>query len=142
MTQDAIYHDALVRLARQAAGAGRLQPPGAVAERDNPLCGDRVAVEVRVAGGRLEALAHRVRGCVLCQAAASFLAGAAPGCDGAELAAGTAQVAALLSAGTPVPPGRWEGAAVFAPVAQARSRHRCVLLTFEALAEALAGAEG
>jgi nitrogen fixation NifU-like protein len=137
VTGDAFYHDALVRLAREATGAGRLEPHGITVERDNPLCGDRVAMEVRVAGGRLVALAHRVRGCVLCQAAASLLARIAPGSDAAELAAGRTQVAALLATGEPAPPGRWSEAAVFAPVRQVKSRHRCVLLPFDTLAEAL-----
>ena len=142
MSQGALYHDAIMRLAREATGAGQLDSPGASVELDNPLCGDRVAVEVRVDAGRLVALAHRVRGCVLCQAAASYLGRAAPGCDAAALTVGRAQLAALLAKGAPIPAGRWEGASVFAPVAQAKSRHRCVLLPFEALAEALERGKG
>jgi len=142
VSEDALYHDALVRLAREAAGAGRLAAPSAAVERDNPLCGDRITVEVRIEAGRLAALAHRVRGCLLCQAAASFLGRVAPGADAAELAAGRDQVAALLAAGAPVPEGRWREAAVFAPVGGVKSRHRCVLLPFEALAEALERGKG
>jgi nitrogen fixation protein NifU and related proteins len=139
---DAIYHDALVRLAREATGAGRLAAPTASAARDNPLCGDRVAVEVLLSEGRIGGLAHQVRGCVLCQAAASFLGRAAPGATAAEMAAGRAQVAALLSTGAPVPEGRWREAAVFEPVGAVKSRHGCVLLPFDTLSEALAAGKG
>jgi nitrogen fixation NifU-like protein len=138
---DALYHDALVSLARAAAGAGRLEAPGATATRDNPLCGDRVTFEVLLAGGRIAAVAHRVRGCVLCQAAASFLGQRAPGASAAEVAGARTQVAALLAGGT-LPSAGWPGLEVFAPVRAVKSRHGCVLLPFDALGEALAGGEG
>lgn len=138
---DALYHDALVSLARESCGAGRLGPPAAEATRDNPLCGDRVTMEVRLEGGRIAALAHRVRGCLLCQAAASFLGRAAPGQRPADVRQGRDLAAALL-AGAPAPGGAWAGLEIFAPVQSARSRHRCVLLAFEALGEALSQAEG
>lgn len=140
MSGDALYHDALVRLARQARGAGRLDPPAASATLDNPLCGDRVTMEVRLEGGRIGALAHRVRGCILCEAAASYLGGAAPGLLPAQVREGRERLAALL-AGAAAPGDPWSGLAVFEPVRAAKSRHRCVLLAFDALAEALAQGE-
>ena len=91
-----LYHDALVALAREATGAGRLAAPAASATRDNPLCGDRVTFDVQVAGGRVVALAHRVRGCILCQASAAFLGKHAPGHGRAELAEARGRLAALL----------------------------------------------
>jgi len=54
-----LYHEALVRLAREAVGAGALPAPAGgtltaalhgSATVDNPLCGDRVTMEVRVEG--------------------------------------------------------------------------------------------
>ena len=41
---DVLYHERILRLARAAAGAGRLDHADAGATRDNPLCGDRVTV--------------------------------------------------------------------------------------------------
>jgi nitrogen fixation NifU-like protein len=136
-----VYHDALVALAREATGAGRLPAPAASATRDNPLCGDRVTFEVRVADGRVEALAHQVRGCLLCQASASFLGGHAAGHRRADLASARSGLAALLADGTPLPAGAWAGLALFEPVGAVKSRHGCVLLAFDALDDALAGAE-
>ncbi len=138
---DDLYHDALVALARAATGAGRLEAASASATRDNPLCGDRVTFDVRVESGRVAALAHRVRGCVVCQAAAAFLASAAPGRGRSELAAARGQVAAMLEDGAAPPPGAWEGLRIFEPVGTVRSRHGCVLLPFDTLDDALRGAE-
>ena len=142
MTADDLYQDELVRLARAATGAGRLEGAHGAATLDNPLCGDRVTFEVRVEAGRIAAVAHRVRGCLLCEACASLLGEAAPGTTAAGLGEGRAAAAALLARGAPPPgDGRWRRLALFAPVREVRSRHRCVLLPFEALGEALARAE-
>jgi len=149
VTPDDLYQQALVRLAREAAGAGRLEAPGVAGSRpapygaatvDNPLCGDRVTVEVRVEGGRVAALAHRVRGCLLCEAAASLLGRGASGLGEAEVEAVRRAVVALLREGTPPPAAPLPGLEVFAPVRAVPSRQTCVLLPFEALAAALRSA--
>jgi nitrogen fixation NifU-like protein len=137
-----LYQAALVRLARERAGAGRLEGPAGTATLDSPLCGDRVTVEVRLAGGRVEALAHQVHGCVLCQASATLLARGAPGRTVAEVEAARGALAALLGEGTPVPEAPIGGLSVFAPVRAVPSRHACVLLPFDALRAAMAGARG
>ncbi|HUL58187.1 MAG TPA: iron-sulfur cluster assembly scaffold protein [Anaeromyxobacteraceae bacterium] len=142
MTGDALYHDALLRLARAARGAGRLEAPDGSATRDNPLCGDRVSVEVRLRDGRVAALAHRVRGCVLCEASASLLGEAAPGRTGADLSAARDRLAAMLRNGAPPPDGDWSGLSVFTPVRAVPSRHDCVLMPFDALVDALGRARG
>lgn len=141
MTSEALYQEALLRLARAATGAGRLEAPDATAERDNPLCGDDVVLDVRVRSGRLAAVGHLVRGCVLCRASASILGAVAPGRAPAEIAAARGAVAAMLREGGGVPPAPWEELAVFLPVRGVPSRHECVLLPFDALGDALARAE-
>jgi nitrogen fixation NifU-like protein len=142
VTPEALYHEALVRLAREATGAGRLEAPQGSATLDNPLCGDRVTVEVCLREGKIAALAHRVRGCVLCEAAASLLGRAAVGMAAVDVGEARARLAAMLHAGAPPPGGAWAQMSVFAPVSAARSRHGCALLPFEALGEALARAKG
>lgn len=139
MSPDDLYHQALVALARSRAGAGRLPAPGGTATRDNPMCGDEATFEVVLEGGRVAALAHRVRGCVLCEAAAAVLGREAPGRTLAELAAARGQAAALL-AGQALPPGAWDALSLFSPVRDVPSRHGCVLLPFDALADAIARA--
>lgn len=48
--------------------------PTETATVDNPLCGDRVTIDVKLAGGKLAAIGHQVRGCLLCEAAAATIA--------------------------------------------------------------------
>jgi nitrogen fixation NifU-like protein len=137
-----VYHEALVRLARAATGEGRLERADGAATVDNPLCGDEVTVEVALRDGRVAALAHRVRGCLLCRAAAAVLGSAAPGASLAELARAGDELAALLRDGAPAPAGAFAALAAFTPVRAVPSRHRCALLPFEALRAALARAKG
>jgi len=142
VTTEAIYHDELVRMARAATGAGRLEDPQGSATLDNPLCGDRVTMEVRLGQGRIAALAHQVRGCLLCEAAASLLGRAAVGATPAEVAEARDGAAAVLASGIAPSGGPWATLELFRPVRGTRSRHRCVMLPFDALVEALAKAEG
>ena len=137
MTDDPLYRRELLRLAADARGAGTLPAPDAAATAHNPACGDRVRVELTLdfsdgADGRVVALAHSARACVLTQASAALLAGLAPGQDRAGLAALAASVRAFLNGG-PAPAGY----DVFDGVAAHAGRHVCVLLPFEAALKAL-----
>ena len=139
---EVLYQDALLRLAASADGAGRLAAPDATAHRDNPLCGDEVTLDLQLRGGRVEALAHRVRGCLLCRAAAAALARGAIGRSAAELGEVHAHLAAMLRAGGPPPEGAFADLAAFLPVREVSSRQECVLLPFETLGDALRQAGG
>ncbi|MDT3735595.1 MAG: iron-sulfur cluster assembly scaffold protein [Denitratisoma sp.] len=130
-----LYQQALVDLARAAHGAGALAVSDGTALRDSPLCGDRVRMQVALDAGRVKTLAHDVKGCLLCQAAASLVGLHGAGLNAEEAKALCEQVAATLAGSAP-PPG-WPELALFEPVRPHRNRHGCVLLPFEALCEAL-----
>ncbi len=136
MTDDPLYRREILRLAADATGAGHLPAPNATGSAHNPACGDRVTVELALAGGRVTALAHTSQACVLTQASAALLAGAAPGQDRAGLAALAEGVRAFLKGG-PAP----QGYGVFDGVIGHGGRHVCVLLPFEAALTALKAAE-
>jgi nitrogen fixation NifU-like protein len=131
---DELYQARIVALAKSKAGAGKLASPTKSARRDNPLCGDRVTIDVRVEDGKIAELAHQVRGCLLCQASAAALASTAVGRDAAGIAELRHDAERAI--------GREAGKAhdpfdAFEPVANHKSRHDCVLLPFEALKDAL-----
>ncbi len=123
--------------AREATGTGQLESPDARAMVANPVCGDRVTMEIQLAGDSVADLAHTVRGCVLTQAAAAVIGSHAPGCTRAEIESVHRAVAAMLEGSGQPPGGRWAELAMFAPVAAHRHRHHCVLLPFTALHRAL-----
>lgn len=132
-----LYQDALVAQAKAATRAGRLEAADASLTRDNPLCGDRVTFDVRMEGPRIADIAHRVRGCLLCEAAASVIGANAVGKTLAEIGANEQAVRAILETGEPSP-SLWSGLEAFTPVHHYASRHGCVLLPFETLRELLA----
>jgi nitrogen fixation NifU-like protein len=132
-----LYQEAILARARAGQADSRLEPHDARAIVDNPLCGDRVTIDLRLDAGRVAALGQRTRGCALCQAAAETLREAAIGAGPADAEAGAAAVRAFLAGGAE-PAARWSGFALFAPARGYPSRHGCVLLPFEALQRALA----
>jgi NifU-like protein involved in Fe-S cluster formation len=137
MSEDLLYRRDLLRLAADASHAGHLPAPDASGSAHNPACGDRVTVEVRLRGGRITALAHDTRACVLAQASAALLASLSPGQDWSDLEALAAGVQAMLAGGPPPRPGY----AAFAGVTALSSRHTCVMLPLRAALEALEQAE-
>jgi nitrogen fixation NifU-like protein len=134
---DELYQQAILGKARDAVGAGTLDDPDAVATVNNPVCGDRVTMEVKMSDGQVVAVAHKVRGCVLCEAAASVVGANAPGATRAEVDAARTALSALLREGQPIPKESWSDLSMFQPVTAHKSRHHCVQLPFEALTRAL-----
>lgn len=131
-----LYQEAIVAHARAASRAGRLDAPDASVTLDNPLCGDRVTIDVRLAEGRIADVAQSVRGCLLCQASASIIGAAASGKSLTAVEEAEKALRALLE-NRPAAAALWPGLEAFAPVRAYRSRHACVLLPFEALHAAM-----
>jgi nitrogen fixation protein NifU and related proteins len=135
--KDQLYHQAILDLARQAGRTARLEGPMASVTVDNPLCGDRVTVDLDLADGRVRAVGHKVRGCLLCQAAAAAIAARAPGETPAALRGIAAKLDLAIRTDPAASDGLWPELGAFAPVHPHKSRHDCVLLPFEALTQAL-----
>jgi nitrogen fixation NifU-like protein len=136
---EALYHKALVERARAAFGKGRLPDATSSATVDNPLCGDRVTLDLAVSEGRIDAVAHHVRGCLLCEAAAATIAEFCRGSGKDELAAINQAARKLMAEGGALDP-KWQCLEIFRPVHSAKSRRDCVLLPFEALKRAASAA--
>lgn len=139
---ESLYQKAILAHARSGHGAGRLERPTHSATVDNPLCGDRVTIDLTIGkDGTVEAVGHRVRGCLLCEASAALLAEGAIGRDEAALRTADRDFQAMIREGGDVP-GDWPSLEVFTPVKTAKSRHECVLLPFQAAVRALNGEGG
>lgn len=141
VSADRIYQEALMALANAATGQGALVAPDGRAFIDNPLCGDCVEMEVNLAGSRITALAHQVKGCLLCRAAASVIGKRAVGAKLEEVELISAGVSEMLERQAP-PPAGWHELSAFVPVHGHRSRYDCVRLPFRALLDALRATGG
>jgi nitrogen fixation protein NifU and related proteins len=134
---DQLYHQAILELAKQARHSSRLEAPQASVTVDNPLCGDRVTLDLSLADGRVREVGHKVRGCLLCQAAAAAIGARAPGETPTALRAIAQDLSDAIARMPETAGRRWPELAAFAPVHAHKSRHECVLLPFEALIQAL-----
>ncbi|MEX0807258.1 MAG: iron-sulfur cluster assembly scaffold protein [Dongiaceae bacterium] len=134
---DDLYHERLVALARAADGAGTVSPPALSGEADNPLCGDRVRITLRLESGRIAAIAHRTRGCLLCEAAAAAIGRRAPGSGVDDIRSIAGRLRDWLKGGADLSTDAWPELADFAPVRAVKSRHDCVMLPFNALLDTL-----
>lgn len=139
---EALYQDAIMGHARAPRRAGALEAPRRRVTLDNPLCGDRVTVDLRLADGRIADIAQTVRGCALCKASASVLAAHAIGTDADGLAALHREVGAMLRDAAPPPGAGFDEYVIFEPARQARSRHDCILLPIRAAQQAWSAEEG
>lgn len=132
----ALYRQQVLEHGRQPRLAGRLDGAAQRAQASNALCGDRVAVSLRVDGqGRVVELRHDSQACLLCLASASLMAQHVPGLDAAGVV--RARDALHASLRNEAATGIGEAFAALAGAAPYPSRHRCVLLPWEALLAAL-----
>lgn len=67
------YGDTIFEHFRRPRNQGALVAPTVSQEGSNPLCGDRVRVEVRLVGETVEAAGFTANACAVCVAAASVL---------------------------------------------------------------------
>jgi nitrogen fixation NifU-like protein len=71
-----LYREEILERYHAGCHRGRLEAPDMHAELDNPLCGDRIRLELALApAGRIDRVVFGGHGCVISQVAASLLAG-------------------------------------------------------------------
>jgi nitrogen fixation NifU-like protein len=123
-------------LAAARVGAGLGDTPGLEAHRRSPACGDDVRVRLVLSGSEITELRWEGHGCVVSTAAASALAGVAPGLAVADFEALTARYLATLEAGAPPDPGLGDLEA-FAGIGRYPLRAGCASLAWRAALDAV-----
>ncbi len=132
-----LYSGRILALAADIPHLGRLDHPDASNTRRSPLCGSTVTVDVCTDGSRLTNLGQDVKACALGQAAASVVGAAAPGATLDQVETARDQLRAMLKGKGPVPDAPFDGFEVLLPAADYKNRHASILLSIEALAEAM-----
>lgn len=133
-----IYNSRIIELAAAIPHAARLTSPDASATAHSKLCGSTIAVDIKLAGGRVAEFGQLVKACLLGQAAASVMGREAVGSTPEELHQVAAAMRSMLKEGGAPPVGRWADLAVLQPVKDHKARHASTLLVFEAVERALA----
>ena len=102
---DDLYRDYILEHYRRPHNFGQLDGATASQEGANPLCGDRITMQLRVRGGVIDGVAFTGRGCAISQASASLLTDEIKGKDVGKVNAMTsADVLELL--GIEISPAR------------------------------------
>jgi len=76
---NALYLEAIKQHAADPTGYRQKIDATHQFEEYNPLCGDRILVQLRIAQKRVEAAAFEGEACAICMASASLLCGITPG---------------------------------------------------------------
>jgi nitrogen fixation NifU-like protein len=117
-----IYRQYILEHFREPRNHGHLEQPDIHAADTNPLCGDRIELDLRVRDGRVAEVRFEGRGCAISQAAASMLTERIEGATLEELRALTpADILEML--GVEIGP----------------ARQRCALLGLRVLHEGIGG---
>ena len=70
---DDMYREVILEHNKHPHNAGTLERPDVTHEDSNPLCGDRIRIDLQVEGGVISDVRFLGRGCAISQAAASLL---------------------------------------------------------------------
>jgi nitrogen fixation protein NifU and related proteins len=117
---DDLYRDYILEHYRRPHNFGVLDNATATQEGANPLCGDRITLQLRVTGDQIAAVGFTGRGCAISQASASLLTDEIKG-KPVETAAGLKANDVLDLLGIEISPARM----------------KCALLSLETLQGAL-----
>jgi nitrogen fixation NifU-like protein len=115
---------------------GTLESADCCATENNPLCGDRISVEIELHRNRIREIAFHVRGCILAKASAAHLAFLATGLGLETLG----QLRQIFKKALKAREKEFlfpESHYFFNPVRSVKSRHSCVLLPYDAVMKAL-----
>lgn len=133
-----LYQQIILDHSRNPHNFRRLPDANHSAQGFNPLCGDKVTVDVRVADGRIAAATFEGSGCAISQASASLMTDAV---TGKTLAAAETMLAEfhsmLTGASAAADPKSLGKLAAFAGVRDYPSRVKCATLSWHTLKAAL-----
>ncbi len=134
-----LYQEVLLDHYRSPRNRGRLAAATGRAEGYNPLCGDRIAVEVQVEGDRLQGIAFEGAGCAISTASASLMTEAVAGLTTSEIAQLFEQFRKAVTGDPQADVEPLGKLAVLCGVKDFPMRVKCATLAWHSLLAALAG---
>jgi nitrogen fixation NifU-like protein len=139
MAAESLYKQVLLDHFHHPRNKGDLTDADAVRRGSNPRCGDEVEVGLYLKDDLLDQVRFRGRGCSVCIASASMMTEAVRGKETREARKLCEAMQGWFGqrAGERVEAGAPAGLEALGAVREYPARRRCVLLSWEALAEAI-----
>jgi nitrogen fixation NifU-like protein len=134
-----LYQEVILDHNRKPRNWGSLPDATHAAEGVNPLCGDRLQVQVKVGNEAVEAIAFEGESCAICKASASMMTTAVKGKTRADAEAliGEFRDMAMGKLDTAKAPHHLGRLTVFAGVRDLPTRVKCAILPWHTLHAAL-----
>jgi nitrogen fixation protein NifU and related proteins len=132
-----LYRDVILDHNRHPRNFGHLDPADGRAEGNNPLCGDRLSLSLRLKGDRIEDIRFEGKGCAISTASASLMTEAVKGKDRAGVRELFDKVHALLTQPDAVPDASLGKLAALSGVREFPVRVKCASLCWHTLNAAL-----
>lgn len=132
-----IYSRHILELAADIPHLGKLPDADASATAHSKLCGSTVTVYLKLDGDVVTGFAHEVKACALGQASSSIMGRNVVGAAAAELRDIREEMRLMLKADGAPPSGKWADLAFLEPARELKARHASILLTFDAVVDAL-----
>jgi nitrogen fixation NifU-like protein len=134
-----LYRDVILDHNKRPRNFGRLEPCDTSADGNNPLCGDRLTLTLRLEGDRISDIKFDGKGCAISTASASLMTEAIKGKDGAAIKHLSELVYQALTAhgDDSAPPAELGKLAALAGVREYPARVKCASLCWHTLDAAL-----
>ena len=133
-----LYRDVILDHNKRPRNFGQIEHPDAFANGNNPLCGDRLLVTLKMNGDRIEDIRFEGKGCAISTASASLMTEAVKGKDRATIGRLFEEVHDLLTQQNAVPAGDLGKLAALSGVREYPARVKCASLCWHTLNAALA----
>ena len=136
-----LYQQVILEHGRKPRNFHRMDDAGAHARGDNPMCGDRVELFLRLEDDRIAAASFLGRGCAVSIASASLLTEAVAGLNGAAAQRLASRFEEMARSGKVPPDPDLAGLSALSGVHEFPSRVKCATLPWVTLRAALAGSK-
>jgi nitrogen fixation NifU-like protein len=133
-----LYRDVILDHNKRPRNFGQVEQPDAFANGNNPLCGDRLLVTLKMNGDRIEDIRFEGKGCAISTASASLMTEAVKGKDRAAIGRLFAEVHELLTQQEAAPAPELGKLAALSGVREYPARVKCASLCWHTLNAALA----
>ena len=132
-----LYSKRILALAASIELTKRLENPQSTVNKRSPMCGSMVTIDICINENKIVDYGHEVKACALGQAAASVISKSIIGSDIEKILNARVELIDMLTKDGSPPKKPFDELEVLQPAKDFKNRHSSILLTFDAIADAI-----